>query len=497
MRILQIATECAPWAKAGGLGDVVFGLSRALAAAGHEVAVILPHYQGRFDQLEQREIARFVCPLDGQPRALVATAARAEGVELILIGEAEPGGLLNRPHPYGYEDDVLRMGFFCQAVLSLMRHQSWQVDVLHVHDWPTSLIPVLVREEFEPGSLVRGGVVLTLHNLEVQGLCPPDTLTRLGLNAALLMDEQRLQDRHHAGQANLLQGGILYADRLTTVSPTFAEEILHPPGGKGLEPLLRHYQWKLSGILNGLDFDYWNPATDPLLPVHFSAKHSASIAAQRQQLKHQLQRRCHLEEGDRPLFVTVSRLTPQKGLELIEQAIREVLRKGGQYVLQGSSPIPEIQAHFQALKLRLSSCRNVHFHLLPEESLTHWLFGCADAVVIPSLFEPCGLTQMIGMRYGAVPVVRETGGLRDTVFDAEYAHRPWQQRNGFTFRDADRPAIDWVIERVFAWREGKPRQFQELQAHGMQTDWSWDRPAAKYAQLYHSLIERNPLAQKA
>jgi starch synthase len=487
MRIVQIATECAPWAKAGGLGDVVFGLSRALNRSGHETVVLLPHYEKLFDDVEQRELGRFSVELDGRPVSCVATVARADGVELVLLGESEPGGLLRSPSIYGGADEVLRMGFFSKAALCFLRSQNWEVDVLHVHDWPTALVPVLLAEEFKRQGLVRRGVCLTLHNLEGQGLCDPAVLNRLGLNAAHLMSGHRLHDLHHHGQANLLQGGIVYADCLTTVSPSYASEILNDPGGRGLEAVLRHYSWKLRGILNGLDFDYWNPATDPLLPVHFSHAEPTTVAARKHELKRALQRRCHLEENDRPLFVTVSRLTPQKGLDLIEQAIVEVMRRGGQYVLQGSSPTPSIQAHFQQLKMKWSSCRNVHLHLKPEESLTHLIFAAADVVVIPSLFEPCGLTQMIGMRYGAVPVVRETGGLRDTVFDVEYGHVPSSQRNGFSFKDPDRNAIEWVIERVFGYWEGKPLQFADLRMHGMRADHSWHQPAEEYVQLFDAI----------
>jgi starch synthase len=491
MRVLQVATECAPWAKAGGLGDVVFGLSRAMSRMGHQVAIVLPYYERLFEQLRPRKLCSFGCQLDGRVIPLEASIAQADGVELILIGEEAPlgqshGVYLRRHRIYGDHDDPLRMGFFCKAVLELMRCQSWQVDVIHAHDWATSLLPVLAREHLTQPRLVRSGICLTLHNLESQGLCDPEVLRALGLDVGKLMTPEGLQDLHRPGQANLLQGGISYADRLTTVSPSYAQEILVSPGGRGLETLLRKNAWKLSGILNGLDFDYWNPETDPLIPTHFSAG-SGQLLERKREMKHQLQRRCHLEINDRPMFVTVSRLTPQKGLDLIERAIFEVLRQGGQFVLQGSSPAPSIQAHFQALKLKWSSCRSVHFHLQPDENLTHWIFAGADAVVVPSLFEPCGLTQMIGMRYGAVPIVRETGGLRDTVFDAEYSSEPPEIRNGFSFKDPDQAAIDWVIRRVFDWWAGRPREFHTLRLHGMRADNSWAGPALHYQQVYDSM----------
>lgn len=498
MRVLQVATECAPWAKAGGLGDVVYGLSRAMSRLGHQVAIVLPHYAELFDALRPEKICSFACQLDNRLIALEASVARVDGVELILIGEESSFGqshgvYLRRRRIYGDHDDPLRMGFFCKAVLELMRSQGWQVDVIHAHDWATSLTPVLARELFDGPSIVRRGVCLTLHNLESQGLCDPEVLRVLGLDPAMLMTPERLEDGLRPGEANLLQGGINYADRLTTVSPSYAGEILTAPGGRGLESLLRQNAWKLSGILNGLDFEYWNPETDHLIPVHFSL-HSPRLVELKREMKHQLQRRCHLEINDRPLFVTVSRLTPQKGLDLIERAIFEVLQQGGQFVLQGSSPIPSIQAHFQSLKMKWSSCRSVHFHLQPDEHLTHWMFAGADAVVVPSLFEPCGLTQMIGMRYGAVPVVRETGGLQDTVFDAEYSSEPPEVRNGFCFKDPDQPAIDWVIRRVFDWWAGRPREFQTLRLHGMQADHSWALPALRYQQVYESMGNANSVA---
>ncbi|MFZ4099739.1 MAG: glycogen synthase [Chlamydiia bacterium] len=491
MRILQIAPECAPVAKAGGLADVVYGLGRALRKVGHEVAVVLPHYQKLFDHLPQRVLGTFEVPLDGELIPCQAVATSVGDLDLVLIGEQTDRGLLRSSSIYGAPNDLLRFTFFCQAVFYMMESLHWVVDILHVHDWATALVPVLAQTSWAEKGLVTGGCCLTLHNLESQGIAPASLLERLGLDQEMLAHLDRLGDPNRFGCINLLRGGIVFADALTTVSPTYAREVLQAPGGHGLEDVLQQYAFKLQGILNGLDFDYWNPATDPLLPIHYSEEEPGEIRAARHGMKRALQGRLGLEPSDRPLFMTVCRLVPQKGVELIRHAIQRVIQKGGQFVLQGSSPIPAIQAQFHADKLHRHSCRQIHYHLIPDEGLTHWMFAGSDFTLIPSIFEPCGLTQMIGLRYGTIPIVRETGGLADTVLDLEYGQGPVERRNGFTFKNADEGAIDWSLDRAFEWYDGRPQQLHEVQLRGMHEDHSWRLPAQHYLHIFGALCLGN------
>jgi len=484
MQILQVASECAPVAKAGGLADVVYGLSRALLHSGHEVAVILPHYRTLFRSLKPQVVKEFSCELNGSPLLVHLSKVNVADLTVYLVGEAHPPYLLAADHLYGGRDDVLRMAFFSKCVRTLLKLGMLTADIVHCHDWPTALLPVLLHSPIAK----TPATVLTLHNMESRGIAPTAMLNALGLGAG--REEEYCQDPKLPKHVNMLAGGIRCANHITTVSPSYAREIMESPNGFGLEGELHQRHQYLSGIINGLDWDYWNPASDPLIPVHYQAQDDCkTIASSRQKIREMLLKRLRLEVSHhRPLFVTVSRLTPQKSPELMMHAIQRVVAKGGQYILLGSSPIPLIQQKFQRLKQRLAGSRRAHLNLVPDEELTHWMFAAADFVVVPSLFEPCGLTQLIGMRYGAIPLVRETGGLRDTVFDIEYSALPPDLRNGITFQHADNQAIDWAIDRAFELYGQQPKQLQQLQRQAMKQDHSWSVPAAAYAALYKSIM---------
>lgn len=489
MKIIQIAPECAPALKAGGLADVVFGLSRALIQAHHEVRVVVPDHLHGVNPKKGRQIGQFPVFFEDRFIEVRIREVPIDGIVLWMISTPSETDQFFREKIYGYEDDALRYAFFCRASLSLLLHLRQAPDVVHVHDWATSLVPVLYRELFQDLGLQIQGFCLTLHNLESQGVVPAQLLKKVGLDPSWLCHPSRLEDPSKKGWVNLLKGGIVFSDALTTVSPTYAEEVLSSLSGRGLEKVLAEYQGKLTGILNGLDFDYWNPETDPLIPIHFGISKPQEIESSRREIKEKLQKRLELKKSERPLVMTVSRLVPQKGMDLLQHAILRTLQMGGEYVLLGSSPIPEIQESFWRLKMRLASSGSAHLHLVPDEELTHWMYAGADFTLIPSIFEPCGLTQMIGLRYGALPIVRETGGLKDSVWDIEYGQVPLSQRNGWTFQHADQNAIDWVLNRIFDLYDHRPSELVSLRLRGMQEDHSWKHPMEEYVKVYKGIAQ--------
>jgi starch synthase len=356
-------------------------------------------------------------------------------------------------------------------------------------------------------SLSKAGVVLTIHNIAFQGWLTPDFLSRVGLDpnrvyrSECLMDDGRpgFLPGHH--DINLLKGGVVYADKVTTVSPTYAREVFDPHFGMGLESVLKKHGKKFKGVLNGIDHESWSPESDPLIPHHYSpadppGAHAGKMACKRSLLQELglplpslSQPGSHLRpEGDRPLLAVVSRLTDQKGLPLILHGIKAAISKGAMVVLLGSAPDPNVQKVFQYMSEELKQGSDARFILRHDEALSHRIYAGADMILIPSQFEPCGLTQLISLRYGTIPVVRETGGLVDTVKDVSDDSIPEHERNGFTFKDSSEAAVEHTIGRAIeAYSEGYDWWVGVLVRRAMSQDWSWSRSAQDYLQLYRSL----------
>ncbi len=335
---------------------------------------------------------------------------------------------------------------------------------------------------YAPLGLKIKGTVLTIHNMEHQGKCTPFHLTQAGLKGDSFLKPEKMQDPLLPELINLLKGGIEYADIITTVSPNYEQEIKTPQGGFSLDKLLLEHQNKLHGILNGIDIETWNPEKDPYLVANFSSKN----IEKKQDNKKQLRTHFQLKEGNFPIVASVTRLARQKGPHLIKHAILRTLEKGGQFVLLASGSKDEMK-EFIELKDALKENKNVGICLDNDEMLAHLIYAGADMFIIPSIFEPCGLTQMLSLRYGTIPIARRTGGLADTVFDIDTSEKPQHERNGFTFDFPDAEGVNWALDRAINFFNNHPKKWQNLIHLGMKQDFSWVSSAKQYLNLYKEL----------
>ena len=493
MHIIHVSSECAPVAKVGGLADVVSGLGREELSCGHRVEVILPKYDGlRFDHIRDLHSVYddlWVPWFDG---AIHCTVLQGEvlGLPCYFIDAHSPDGFFNRGIFYGADDDVLRFAFFDRAATEFLYKAALNPDVVHCHDWQTGLVPVLLDEIYRPLGMAPMRVGYTIHNFKHQGVIGGDIL----LSAAGLhrpehfFTQDRLRDDGNASAVNLMRGGIVYADFITTVSPQHAEEVLHTDQGHGLQGILGVHREKFSGVLNGIDEAVWDPQTDPAIPFHYDVDDIQPKYADKKALRERL----WLRDTFTPILAYVGRLDAQKGVHLLHEAIFYAISHGAQFVLLGSAPDPEINREFWALKAELNDNPDVHIELAYDAELSRLIYAGADIMLVPSNYEPCGLAQLIAMRYGTVPVVRRIGGLVDTVFDREYSDRPEGERNGFVFRDPDRTAITWVLERALRLWYDDPVAFRSLMENGMRQDHSWKEPAQRYLAIYEAALQEAP-----
>ncbi len=486
MRIVQVAAEFAPIAKAGGLGEVLVGLSRALIRAGESVELILPKYQWISTDGATLEVPSLPCQALGLLHQNRVWSQEVEGCRLHLIEPLHPNDYFDRPALYGFPDDAARFIYFSVAALEYLKWQKKPIDILHLHDWHTSLCAPLARTSFASKISIQK-IVLSLHNLEYQGKCALWDLERIGLSPSSFLPHS-LEDPENPQDLNLLKGGLIYSDAIIAVSPTYAKEICLPPTGWGLDATLRTLQPKLFGILNGIDYTLWNPHTDPFFSSHYQSSDSMQrITAAKKEVQKSLAKQFHLQPKKGPWISAVTRLVPQKGVELLRHAVQETLQRGGTFLLLGSSPIPELQAEFDQLKLSLQTSRQALLSYQYDEALAHQIYAASDFFIIPSLFEPCGLSQMISFRYGTLPIVRATGGLKDSVIDYENGLVPAPKRNGIVFEEPSPQAVSHALERAFLLFEKEPATLHWLMRQGMQIDFSWTQPASEYLRLYRKL----------
>ncbi len=481
MKIVHLAAEFAPLAKAGGLGDVLVGLTRGLIKLKADVSVIIPKYGFLPPLPSLKEVATFQCTEQGQSYTNKMWSCEVENCHLLLLEAFHPKNYFNRPQIYGEVDDVARFLYFSKASLEYLKNQA--PDILHIHDWHTAGSAILAKDLFQ----LKSSVLLTIHNASYQGRCASWDLDAIGLKGQEYL--QKLHDDQYPNAINLLKGGIVYADCVNTVSPTYAEEILTPEIGGPLSATFRQYKNKLHGILNGIDQSIWNPATDKNLPALYSKTEKAiEIINHKQLILSELQKRFGLGDNKRPWIGAITRLVHQKGPELLEEALRQTIQNGGSYLLLGSSPDPKIQHHFDQLKMKYADNKNVFFYFEYNESLAHQFYSCLDFLIMPSNFEPCGLSQLIAMRYGTIPIVRKTGGLKDTVFDLEDETIPSKKRNGFVFENATKEDLKHAIQRAIQFFMNKQDEYQFLVRRVMQQDFSWDKPTLEYLKLYKKII---------
>ena len=490
MYIVMIASECAPVAKVGGLADVAFGLSRELEIRGHAVEIVLPRYDCmREDQVWDLHVVdhELWVPWDGGAIPCTIWFGFAHGRKCYFVEPRSSQRFFDRGTYYGFPDDAERFAFFSKAALEFLLKAGKRPDVIHTHDWQTGLVPVLLYEIYSSAGLADLRVCFTIHNFRHQGVTGPEILRATGLGRPDFFGApDRMGDPYDRHSINLMRGAILYSNFVTTVSPHHAWEARHTDLGFGLGHTLHLHQNKFVGILNGLDYEMWNPATDPHIPQHFNAATIANKAGNTDALR----RRMLLREGARPVIGYVGRLDTQKGLHLIRHALFHALEQDAQFVLLGSGSEHGINEDFWHLKRRLNEHPDIHLEIGYDEELAHLIYAGADLLIMPSLYEPCGLSQMIALRYGTVPVVRAVGGLKDTVFDWDYSELPRRLRNGFVFEHPDPPGLDSALDRALGLWRNEPALFRELVLQGMACDYSWNHSGQRYLDVYEFIRHR-------
>ena len=486
MHITMVSAECAPIAKAGGLGDFIHGLARALVALGNEVEVILPKYDClRYDRIQglSNVYSNLWVPFYDQWIQCDVESGEVDGVRCFLIDSHSVHGFFNRGEIYGEADDAERFAFFSRAVLEFLFKSGRHPDIIHCHDWQTGLVPVLFYEIYSALGMSRSRPCYTLHNMGHQGWVGEHILRQVGLNPGYLMQMDRLLDPGNPREANLMKGGIVYSNFITTVSPRYASEIQDTEQGKGLQGVLQLHSRKFRGVLNGIDYGTWNPEIDHQIPWQFSPDSLPQKALNKAALRNRL----GLQDAHKPIIAVVSRLDGQKGVHLIRHGIYYALVNDCQFVLLGSAPDPAVDEQFQRIKQQMDDSPDCHIELAYDETLSHLIYAGADMLLIPSVYEPCGLTQMIAMKYGVVPVVRRVGGLADTVFDANHSDQPFEQRNGYLFDDLTETALESAMGRAIGLWFSYPEYFRQLRLNGMHQDNSWDRPARQYLEIYEAV----------
>lgn len=483
MRIAAITSEFTPLAKTGGLADVAAALSRQLAGNGHDVRVFLPAYASIDAMRLERWDVDFLSGMDiwlGAHRyTCTVQHARVPGTDfrVYLVNCPE---LFHREALYGNApDEHRRFLLLTRAALDSCQRMGFAPDILHCHDWHAALGPLLLKTAYAWDRLFAGTrSVLTIHNLGYQGTFGAQHLEDLGLGegAGLLH-----QDDLRAGRINSLLHGLLYADRLTTVSPTYAREICTPEYGFGLDGFLRQRGDALVGILNGVDYAEWDPQVDAHVPHHFSRLDMDGKAAAKAALIARLRLAPTAITGGAPLLGIVSRLTAQKGLDLLQDVLPGLLATRDLRLVAVGSGDRVLEQFLGELQFRFP--RQVVFHRGYSDELAHWVEAAADGFLMPSRYEPCGLNQMYSLRYGTLPIVRRTGGLADSVQQYDPATG---QGTGVVFEHADEAGMRWALER-FLWLYAQPDHFRRAQQNGMAMDFSWARQAALYEALFTSL----------
>ena len=475
-KVLMVTSECVPFAKTGGLADVVGALPAKLIEQGTDVRVVLPLYKKIKDQYgPQLTFVRWSMIRMGW-RTMYSGLFTLDlgGVTYYFIDNEY---YFNHDQIYlDYQFDIERFTFFQRAVLeSVGEPMDFHPDVIHCHDWQTGLIPVLLDAHYHPyGYLTDVKTVYTIHNIKYQGIHSADVVADYSdLPWQYINEYGVLKD----GVANFMKAGIVYANRVSTVSPSYAKEILTPFYGEGLDTVLRSYQFKLTGILNGIDLNIYNPETDPNIAQNYSVK---TVGKGKAAAKMALQEEMGLKvDEDLPLFTIITRLVDQKGVDLILRIIDEFLEtEEAQFVLVGTGD-PHYENELRAVEARHPE--NCRMHIDFNVKLSHRVYAAGDFFLMPSIYEPCGLSQMISMRYGNLPIVRETGGLRDTVI-------PYNEftgeGTGFSFQNVNAHELLYKMQEALQVRAESPDAYETLIESAMTADFSWDQSALAYRDLY-------------
>ena len=476
MRILYVTGEAFPFCKTGGLADVAGSLPPALAKNGDQVAVILPLY-GQIGQLwrQQMTFRRYIyVDLGWRHEYCGLFSLESRGVTWYFVDNEH---YFARSRLYGEFDDGERFAFFSKAVIDLLPSLDWMPDVLHCNDWQTALVPVYLKDVATRWPEVRPiRTVFTIHNIEYQGRFGSDTVDQLfGLDRGWYDDGTLQMD----GDVNLMKGAMLMADAVTTVSPTYAAQLHDPAYAEGMASVVDMVGWKMHGVVNGIDTDSYDPAADLALPHHYDAEHMAGKAACKAALQEELGLAC---EPDTPLIAMVTRLVGHKGLDLVQEAMDGIMATGCQFVVLGTGEW-RYEDFFRQKSWQYGG--RLSAQLAYSEALSRCIYAAADLFLMPSRSEPCGLSQMIAMRYGAVPIVRRTGGLADTVKSCQVGQ---EDGTGYLFESYEASAMLDVIGQATGLYRGDRNGFDTVRRRGMTADFTWDRSAVAYRQIYANLL---------
>jgi starch synthase len=477
VKILFAASEMYPLIKTGGLADVAGALPDALLNAGAEVRVVLPSYRGVVEQLDSvEELISLgdigLSPAVGEVKVLQGTLSSLKTIIWLIDCPAmfeRDGGPYQDENGEDWEDNMLRFALFSKAIamLGVMGEQSgWQPDIIHLNDWQTGMVAAWLHS----WNVQQPKTVFTIHNLQYQGVFPAESLARIGLPQELYS----IDGLEYYGQISFLKAGLYYANQITAVSPSYAQEIQSAEMGMGLEGLLRSRRESLCGILNGVDSVQWNPATDRVLHTNYSK----NSLAKRLQNRNELKARIGLRDGQGPLFGLVSRLTSQKGIDLFVEAAPALLNAGAQFAVLGSG-----DSDLESALLQLAREWQGEFavEIDYDESLAHLFMAGSDLLLVPSRFEPCGLTQLYALRYGALPLVRRTGGLADTV----------DKQSGFLFENIDSGELqECMFTALNSYRDSLQSgsgEWEQRQQYAMEQEFGWGKSAQNYIECYRAL----------
>lgn len=478
-KILFVASEGVPFIKTGGLADVVGSLPKCIDKRYYDVRVIMPRYTCMKQEVKDRMtyVSHFYMDFHYKSEYVGILEAEVDGIHFYFIdNESMFGGF--KPYSDYVLDEVTKWSFFSKAALSILPVIDFRPDIIHCHDWQTGLVPVYLKERFQGGEFYRGiKSVMTIHNLKFQGKWDVKTMQEITGLSSYYFTPDKLECYK---DANLLKGGLVFADAITTVSSTYAEEIKTPFYGEGLDGLLRARTDDLRGIVNGIDYDDFNPETDKYIQFKYNA---INFRKEKVKNKRALQAYLGLEQNDKTMMIgIVSRLTDQKGFDLIDYVMDELCQDSIQLVVLGTGEerYENMFRHF-AWKYSGKVSANIYY----SEDLSHQVYAACDAFLMPSLFEPCGLSQLMSLRYGTVPIVRETGGLKDTV-------QPYNEfencGTGFSFANYNAHEMLDTIRYAEHVYYDKKREWNKIIDRGMAADFSWQVSAGKYQEMYDWLL---------
>ena len=478
MKILMVASESRPFCKTGGLADVVYSLSKELAVLGKDVSIIIPYYDSVARLLSRdklSKVASFKTHMSWRKQTVDVYSYLQEGITYYFVENRQ---YFERGHIYGDFDDGERFAFFTMAVKEFLITKKFYPDIIHVHDWQAGMLPCLLKvDESLHKKFMKTKYVFTIHNPAFQGLMPKFTLGDFYNLTDELFDNGSLRFKD---QVSTLKAGIVFSDRITTVSPTHHLELLTPEGGMGLDNVLRYREWDFSGILNGIDYLEFNPSEDKFIAMPYDDK---TLISGKKGNKEALYKEFGLKNNKAPLFSLVTRITWQKGFDIIFPAIEELINRGANIIMLGSG---ERQYEQKWEELRNRYPERIGLYIGYSDPLAHKIYAASDFFIMPSLFEPCGLGQMIAQRYGALPIVRRTGGLKDSVICFDGNNQ--ETSNGFGFDAYSVYEMKRTSQYAYDVYQDK-KLLHQLMKNAMLTDNSWQKSTQEYLKLYHQLTK--------